>query len=737
MPGERDFYDLRDHTLYAAEVDPALTVEQIISQDDGFFSQPEQSHAPLVPSEKPTWAMIRLEYGANTPGSWRLVLDEPMLVQVTAWVVDDGRVEQIYSGGMSDQSPGRHKSRVPSVLLDLEPGQTRVLYFRITNYFSKWFPVRLYKPAAWQARDRNLQIGFGLYLGVVFAMILYNLFIFFSTGDRLYFHYVLAIFTAQGIFLPLINGISAEYIRGFGSLISGRVYVTLWGLLVLANASYGRRFLLMEQYAPFCNRLLQLLGWGALAVGVLPIFSPVFIASTLFSTFTVLLIAFGLVGALRAFQADFKPARFFLIAWTVVMAGGVLHVLAREGLVSDNLLTRHSILLGGALEGILLSLALGYRMNHLMRGKQQAENDLISFRNSLEGVVPKPILQRLLNNPGFFKADVIYQEVTIMFIDIVGYSLTSKKLVPMENFRMLRNCLSDMTEIILSHGGVIDKSLGDGFLCFFGFDFSGTPTGDHADQALRCAIALQDDSMSKILHERENPHPVMYPLRIGISTGKVCIGNMGSHSRFDFTISGEHVILANRYESACEPFKIILGESTLQHLREFDRRSPRLNQRLVALKHADRLSAAWEYDQKLGSDVTRQVQQIYWNYQRFHKDEDRIDPDRVVMRLETTYGTFQIIDFSPSGFGVKGNRFLGRNTTIEGHLLSHDPAINNLLKQGMLETVSVQVIWGRASTSPGIFRHGLRVVFLNQRQRDHLFHTMLRAHGLTPGAAAS
>ena len=144
-----------------------------------------------------------------------------------------------------------------------------------------------------------------------------------------------------------------------------------------------------------------------------------------------------------------------------------------------------------------------------------------------------------------------------MFIDMVGFSMSSEDLTPRLALARLSSNITYLKEKIYQHGGEVNKTLGDGLLAYFGYPVTGN-NRNHAEDALKCAIEIQQDCLKRCV-EKEN-NMFTYPLRIGINTDLVYIGVIGDES--DISLVGSAVIFASRLESSCEPFRIMLGSTT-------------------------------------------------------------------------------------------------------------------------------------------------------------------------------
>ena len=214
---------------------------------------------------------------------------------------------------------------------------------------------------------------------------------------------------------------------------------------------------------------------------------------------------------------------------------------------------------------------------------------------AVSGLVPQNHIEALLKGERNLEFKPEGHVVSIMFVDIVGFSVTTKKMSASETFQQLKVLLGEITEIVHQHQGTIDKTLGDGLLCFFGYNVLGQSTQHHADQAVSCAIQIQKRVLQHSLKAYDEGK-ALYPLRIGVNTASVFIGNIGNKQRFDFTMIGDGVNFAARLETACAPFKIMIGPATKAQLLELSPDHPSLRKRHVMVKHTAELLEAWEVD---------------------------------------------------------------------------------------------------------------------------------------------
>ena len=178
-------------------------------------------------------------------------------------------------------------------------------------------------------------------------------------------------------------------------------------------------------------------------------------------------------------------------------------------------------------------------------------------QTALERYVPRPVAQKLVAGQ---RTSLIplYKELTILFSDISGFTTWSSDREAQVVHDFLNDYLESMADILFAHNATVDKFMGDGILAFFG-DPLDIP--DHAEQAVKAAEVMQQ----KIKDLREKWLPLVginLKVRIGINTGKVIVGDLGTSRRIEYTVIGSAVNLAQRMESLAPPGGILITEFT-------------------------------------------------------------------------------------------------------------------------------------------------------------------------------
>lgn len=193
------------------------------------------------------------------------------------------------------------------------------------------------------------------------------------------------------------------------------------------------------------------------------------------------------------------------------------------------------------------------------RGKKE-------LRQTFQKYVSPAIVEEILSDPKNIELGGKKVHLTVMFSDVRGFTTISEKLDPRALSDLLNSYLTPMTELVFKNRGTLDKYMGDAIMAFFG-----APIGykDHAKYACRCALQ-SIDKLFELQKEWEKQGLPNIDLGIGLNTGDVSVGNMGSETVRSYTVMGDAVNLASRLEGINKTYgtRIILSEMTYNEVKD-------------------------------------------------------------------------------------------------------------------------------------------------------------------------
>jgi adenylate cyclase len=198
----------------------------------------------------------------------------------------------------------------------------------------------------------------------------------------------------------------------------------------------------------------------------------------------------------------------------------------------------------------------------------ETERDKTWLHNAFEHYISAEFIQELVQDPEKLHLGGQERELTAMFTDVKQFTHISENLEPQRLVTLLNDYLSDMSDIILNERGTIDKFEGDAVVAFFG---APVDVPDHPRRACHAAVRMK--KMEEVLNERfmrEDLTPTPVLSRIGINTGQMLVGNLGTTRRMDYTILGHEANLASRLEGVNKQYGtwILLSERTYRRAGE-------------------------------------------------------------------------------------------------------------------------------------------------------------------------
>ena len=251
--------------------------------------------------------------------------------------------------------------------------------------------------------------------------------------------------------------------------------------------------------------------------------------------------------------------RRYSLALMVSVCSGTLLVLA----VGYVILLANCVLMPFA----TISLALFLPFAYVTVDKGLAEGrEKKWIKNTFGQYLSPKVVEIITKDPSKLSLGGEKRDMTAFFLDLAGFTTMSEKMTPEELTTMLNDYLSAFTEIILKHDGTVDKYIGD---CIVAFWNAPLDQAEHKKLALLAAVDCQVE-MAR-LNEALTQYTIKPAARVGVNSGPMVVGNMGSKTRLSYTVMGDAVNLSSRLEGANKFFhsKIMTSEATFGELKDF------------------------------------------------------------------------------------------------------------------------------------------------------------------------
>ena len=495
---------------------------------------------------------------------WILELPYPPLTQITVYQADS--YDNIYSLSAGVFYPSEDKySEHPFYQFPIigQKGIIRI-YLELTSDDPLVTPIFFWNKNILNQIDGYRHLTFGIFFGIILSLALYNLLLFAIIKDRTYLYYV-GYILSYGIFLFFLYGYLGYVKRNFLVRYPIKIMPLFAILTSLFACLFSRRFLNISEFSILLNRMFQILILVGLVFTGIFFIIPHKMGAILANLHPLLGVGLILTSSIYAIRNKYKPAIYFLIAWSGLLFSVICYIGSNLTILPSNFFTNYLQIPGVAFEAILLSLALGYRINDLrireeetrqkalqkeIASREQQEKLSLSFKRFVPGEFLKNLNKESILD--IRQGDSVSCRMSVLFTDIRGFTNFSEKSESEKVFSFLNEYLEKMEPIIKKHEGFIDKFIGDAIMALF------------PDEEKSVLAALE---MILIANQFHLPDNSSLEIGIGIHSGELILGTIGSPSRIDTTVIGDTVNLASRIESLNKQYgtKILVSGDVIKN----------------------------------------------------------------------------------------------------------------------------------------------------------------------------
>ena len=340
------------------------------ARDAGGFVPLPNRNASFGFTRDALWFHLRVENRERATARWVLAIQQPRLDRIDVWVRhDDGRRSTQALGDAVPFAARSYEHRWPNLAIDLAAIGGADVLLRVESDSSVQLPLALFTPSELYRSTHAEQIGIGLYYGILLALLLYNLAVLLSIRDASYLHYVLYVL-AFGLMMLSFNAVGFQYLWPESPRWQDLALPLGLGGLLASTIAFARSFLDLRRQLPRVARLIDVV--IVLAAALVAAACVGYEYEALIAL-NVGVIAMGLVvtgSAIVCAARGSRPAMYFLLAWSLLIAGGVALPLSSFGLLPRTFLTEYSVQFGSAAEMLLLSFSLAHRIN-LLKGENE------------------------------------------------------------------------------------------------------------------------------------------------------------------------------------------------------------------------------------------------------------------------------------------------------------------------------------------------------------------------------
>lgn len=385
--------DIREVDTATGSVDLNSDIEYLVDNEDLSLSQvrergrwqenTEGSILNLGFTDVTAWVRVILQIRQPLDGQWYLSIPYPLLEEVDVYLFRDGQSVPFYQVSRQTIEKQRKQPRSYKIALPLPEnlnGEVE-LVLRARSATSMQIPVELQREDQLLNHFAMESVYWGVYFGILCALVIYNLFLFFSLRDLAYIHYVLYLASISLLMLSL-SGLGNAWLWAGEPLLTRYLVPVGTALVSFCALLFAHSFLEWREISPRWEISMKvaagLAGVLLIVTWVDPLHGALF-AGLLGSLVIVLLIAVGIAGL----RAGVTIARYFVLAWTSFAAGTSIYLLSVFSIVPVGFVANHAMQVGSAAEVLLLSFALAHRIKDerarklsAMRKQQLAERQV-------------------------------------------------------------------------------------------------------------------------------------------------------------------------------------------------------------------------------------------------------------------------------------------------------------------------------------------------------------------------
>ncbi|MBK9107083.1 MAG: hypothetical protein IPM92_01545 [Saprospiraceae bacterium] len=592
IPTDRSVLNIGKYVEIYIDSSATLTMQSVLSNKQNLRFEASKQDVPNIGITKAVlWMRFRL-FNQHTQDCYLEISNNGLDSIFLYEVLGEQILKTTESGvGLSIQERELHNNNYLFLLCN-KTDSVKEFYLKVQHSRGTIVPVKVGTLKGFAEVFHKEDFMMGIYIGFMFLMILYNLILYFSVKDASYIYYVIYVFF-MAFMNASLSGYAHEYLWGDYAWL-GQYEDVISSLLGISGILFAIHFLHTKQNAPIIHYgfvgLLLLF-----SINIVIVLSGNFMLGTIYVEISaLLLICIFFIGAIRVLQSGYKPAKFFLFAWTALLSSLVVFILKDFNLIPYNTITGHSLKFGSATEALLLLLALANKLNTINKEKEdaqllslqqlkdkeiiiQSQNVMLESKvreRTMELALEKKKTDELLLNilpeetaeelkqTGIAKAKR-YDSVTVMFTDFQNFTKTSEQLAPEELVQEINRYYIVFDNIISKYNIEKIKTIGDSYMCV-----GGLPA---ANESHACDIVLAALDFQKFMEKNKRELSALglryFELRIGIHTGPVVAGIVGI-KKFAYDIWGDTVNIASRMESSGEIGKVNISGATYELVKD-------------------------------------------------------------------------------------------------------------------------------------------------------------------------
>ncbi|UTA48166.1 sensor domain-containing diguanylate cyclase [Simiduia sp. 21SJ11W-1] len=358
---------LAEHMSLMEDPSGELSLAQVIAGDTPGFTRWHSPSANFGFTASAYWVALTFENTQARPADLFIRQDYPLIDYLDFWYQDANGNWRNHATGDRRQFKSRPVGVRDFVFPLQVPAHAKMrVYFRFKSDGPINISLSVAAPGPALTQVASEQLLFGAYYGGFLVLVIYNLILFLAVKDRVYVFYMVYV-VSYGLYMSVHNGLSFQYFWPNSPWLANQSLLLLLGISLLFGLQFSREVNGTQKLAPKTDRVAVVL---QMASGVLLLVTPFLAYQQLvlaYSLQTIFVCSVILVLGTLCWLRGSVPARYFMAAWLLFMVSVLVYMFKQFGLLPHNFFTQNSFQMGSLLEMVLLSLALGARVNEMQK----------------------------------------------------------------------------------------------------------------------------------------------------------------------------------------------------------------------------------------------------------------------------------------------------------------------------------------------------------------------------------
>jgi signal transduction histidine kinase len=361
----------------------SLTPEQAIASKDFMYKEQAVPNLQITPT---TW-WVRFTIKNNTSDMLAMELAYATIDSVTLYTLQPGNTfTKMATGEYVPYYERSYKHQNYIFDLDIPQNDSRTYLLRVNASEQCQLPLTIGTSKSIEETLSNGDLIFGIYAGIILVMFLYNIFIFFTVREKTYLLYVVYILFV-GLTQACVQGYATRFFYPASPLLANFMLVLSPSILGISALQFLKDFMNVKKYTPTLFKVLRIFEIAYLVIITMGILHMYRLAANLVQINAGVASIFVMIIAIKIMRMGYKPAAFFLLAWSIFLTSVIVFILRNFNVLPYNNYTYYALQIGSALEIVLLSFALADKISILRKEKEVSQAQTLSALQENERII--------------------------------------------------------------------------------------------------------------------------------------------------------------------------------------------------------------------------------------------------------------------------------------------------------------------------------------------------------------